>query len=169
MNWSVCYIHNCVEFCKIFFLLPNGANLTNKLNIWLTNLRKDGFSVYFMELFLEFSVICFVFLGEFFWLLFNAASGYSNVGRLLCTPVPLKIYEKACCWFFFQLRELISTKITFIIHFMTAPLICLIHCIKKVEKLTVENFHFPHLILFSLTFKEPALENSYYLKKEVGR
>ena len=94
---------------------------------------------------------------------------YSNVGRLFCTPVPPKIYEKACCGFFFQLRELISTKITFIIHFMTAPLIFLIHCIKKVEKLTVENFHFPHLILFGLTFKEPALENSYYLKKEVGR
>ena len=90
---------------------------------------------------------------------------YSNVGRLLCTLVPPKIYEKACCGFFFQLRELISTKITFIIHFMTAPLIFLIHCIKKVEKLTVENFDFPHLILFGLTFKEPALENSYYLKK----
>ena len=94
---------------------------------------------------------------------------YSNVGWLLCTPAPPKIYKKACCGFFFQLRELISTKITFIIHFRTAPLICLIHCIKKVEKLTVENFHFPHLILFGLKFKEPALENSYYLKKEVGR
>ena len=51
---------------------------------------------------------------------------------------------------------------------MTAPLIFLIHCIKKVEKLTVENFDFPHLILFGLTFKEPALENSYYLKKGSG-
>ena len=94
---------------------------------------------------------------------------YSNVGRLFCTPVPPKIYEKACCGFFFQLRELISTKITFIIHFMTAPSIFLVHCTKKVKKLTVENFHFPHLILFGLTFKEPALENTYYLKKEVGR
>ena len=52
---------------------------------------------------------------------------------------------------------------------MTTPSIFLIHRIKKVEKLTVENFDFPQLIFFGFTFKEPALENSYYLKKEVGR
>ena len=104
------------------------------------------------------------FLSIFFFIFINSVIvSYSNVGRLFCTPAPPKSYEKACCGFFFQLRELISTKITFIIHFMTAPLIFLIHCIKKVEKLTVENFHFPHLILVGLTFKESTLENSHYL------
>ena len=52
---------------------------------------------------------------------------------------------------------------------MTAPLIFFDSLHQKVEKLTVENLDFSHLIFFGLTFKEPALENSYYLKKEVGR
>ena len=94
---------------------------------------------------------------------------YSNVGRFFCTPAPPKIYEKTCCGFFFQLWELIYTKITFIIHFMTAPSFFLIRCIKKVEKLTFENFHFLHLILFGLKFRKLTLENCPYLKKKVGR
>ena len=37
----------------------------------------------------------------------NGLKYYSNVGRFFCTPAPPKIYEKTCCGFFFQLRELI--------------------------------------------------------------
>ena len=37
------------------------------------------------------------------------------------------------------------------------------YMIKKVEKLTFENFDFLHLILFGPTFKKLTLENSFYL------
>ena len=40
-------------------------------------------------------------------ILSSSSGRYSNVGWLFCTPAPPKIYEKACCGFFFQLRELI--------------------------------------------------------------
>tara|TARA_B100000508_G_C11340752_1_gene219011 strand:+ start:156 stop:296 length:141 start_codon:yes stop_codon:yes gene_type:complete len=46
---------------------------------------------------------------------------------------------------------------------MTAPLIFLICRIKKVDKFTFENFHFPHFLIFGPFFKELTLENSFFL------
>ena len=84
-------------------------------------------------------------------------------------PGSSKNLQKSLLWILFSTSGADLNKNNIYHTFHDCPLIFLIHCIKKVEKLTVENFDFPHLILFGLTFKEPALENSYYLKKEVGR
>ena len=72
--------------------------------------------------------------------------------------------RKSLLWILFSTSGADLKKLTFIIDFMTAPLIFLIHRIKKIEKFSFQNFHFPHFLIFGLFFlKELTLENSYYV------
>ena len=98
--WMYVYnINKCIKYSRNS-LSTAGTGLTLIFWFWKMN-RAASTTVSCNALFLSSSEMSCP--AKFYYYTLH----YSNVGRFFCTPAPPKIYEKTCCGFFFQLRELI--------------------------------------------------------------